>query len=544
MILPKRKKLFKKAFMKQKMEKPKSQTFEIAIAISLIMMIIFLLSAIFSLKPSFFLGSVFFEYTDKDSDYVNDMTEAKIGTDVLSDDTDRDGLTDGEEVNTYGTNPFEKDTDLDKMPDEVEIIWGSDPLNRRSVPRDIEDRDFDGDGLTDKEEETYHTDKAKKDTDNDNLTDGEEVNTLKTNPIDRDTDRDGLSDGGEVRWGLNPLDFDTDNDGKSDREEIYEYETNPFIGDPKQERGTVFKPLSMLKFQQEPIEPVEPEPVAPKPPKPMKPNEFPIICNYHPMNAIDSDSDTVPDEMEKFFATDPFNYDTDGDKFSDGDEIRNGYDPKVPVPKTLLFKDLKEEWQRQAIGELAYIVAIEGRLDTILDIEPKLRRNFEPDKYITRAEFLKIVLSLLQYICDEKLEPSENMYVDLRNTDWYYNIILLATKLDLIRGYPDHTIHANEYINRSEVAKIITLFTGLHRFEPIAITRDFTDVNINDWAYHFINILHERNIISGFADGSFHPYQPVTRAEAFQMLGKSFHFANDKLFRKLGEMENKSTIDN
>lgn len=45
---------------------------------------------------------------------------------------------------------------------------------------------------------------------------------------------------------------------------------------------------------------------------------------------IDTDHDGLTDDMEKIMGTDPFNKDSDGDGFIDGEEVRNGYDPLGP----------------------------------------------------------------------------------------------------------------------------------------------------------------------------------------------------------------------
>ncbi len=46
----------------------------------------------------------------------------------------------------------------------------------------------------------------------------------------------------------------------------------------------------------------------------------------------DSDQDGLSDEEEKMYKSDPFNRDTDGDGYSDGAEIKSGYDPLKPAP--------------------------------------------------------------------------------------------------------------------------------------------------------------------------------------------------------------------
>ncbi|MEK7529792.1 MAG: hypothetical protein AAB570_02615 [Patescibacteria group bacterium] len=59
--------------------------------------------------------------TDEDLDGLTRGEEAALGTDGAAFDTDRDGLSDGEEVNVYKTNPLERDTDGDGYADGEEV---------------------------------------------------------------------------------------------------------------------------------------------------------------------------------------------------------------------------------------------------------------------------------------------------------------------------------------------------------------------------------------------------------------------------------------
>ena len=76
-------------------------------------------------------------------------------------------------------------------------------------------RDTDRDGLSDGDEvRRYHTDPRKRDTDRDGLSDGDEVRRYHTNPRRPDTDHDGLTDSAEVgRYRTDPRKRDTDRDG-------------------------------------------------------------------------------------------------------------------------------------------------------------------------------------------------------------------------------------------------------------------------------------------------------------------------------------------
>jgi len=59
---------------------------------------------------------------DSDGDGLTDVREVEIGTDPFDPDTDRDGLTDGDEVNRYTTNPLNADTDWDGLSDGDEVL--------------------------------------------------------------------------------------------------------------------------------------------------------------------------------------------------------------------------------------------------------------------------------------------------------------------------------------------------------------------------------------------------------------------------------------
>lgn len=82
-----------------------------------------------------------------------------------------------------------------------------------------EDKDTDGDGLSDLEEAKLGTDVLKADSDSDGLTDFAEVKIYQTDPLKSDTDGDGFSDGDEVKNGYDPT--------KSGGAKLFEIPTTP-----------------------------------------------------------------------------------------------------------------------------------------------------------------------------------------------------------------------------------------------------------------------------------------------------------------------------
>lgn len=71
---------------------------------------------------------------DSDGDGLPDAAELLAGSNPSQADSDRDGLSDVDEVYRYGTNPANPDTDGDGWPDGLEVAAGTDPRDPSSQP--------------------------------------------------------------------------------------------------------------------------------------------------------------------------------------------------------------------------------------------------------------------------------------------------------------------------------------------------------------------------------------------------------------------------
>jgi hypothetical protein len=88
--------------------------------------------------------------------------------------------------------------------------------------------DSDRDGLTDGDESLYGADPSNPDSDFDGLLDGKEIWVYGTVPWNWDSDGDSVGDARELfETFTNPLAADSDGDGYSDSEELYSYSTDP-----------------------------------------------------------------------------------------------------------------------------------------------------------------------------------------------------------------------------------------------------------------------------------------------------------------------------
>ncbi len=106
-------------------------------------------------------------------------------------------------------------------------------------------KDSDDDGLTDAYEKQAGTDPANRDTDRDNLPDGYEAVMIKTNPLLADSDADGLSDAFEIPSGLDPNSPDSDRDGHLDGSLAADWQDDDRDGlDNKLEEAAGFNPTA------------------------------------------------------------------------------------------------------------------------------------------------------------------------------------------------------------------------------------------------------------------------------------------------------------
>ncbi|MDD4271940.1 MAG: L,D-transpeptidase family protein [Patescibacteria group bacterium] len=90
-----------------------------------------------------------------------------------SQDSDRDGVPDEDEINIYRTDPSRADTDDDGYNDWLELNKGFSPHNPKAT--ELENNDIDNDGLSDRMELNFHTNLNNPDTDGDGFKDGDEV---------------------------------------------------------------------------------------------------------------------------------------------------------------------------------------------------------------------------------------------------------------------------------------------------------------------------------------------------------------------------------
>jgi hypothetical protein len=168
------------------------------------------------------------------------------------------------------------------------------------------------------------------------------------------------------------------------------------------------------------------------------------------------------------------------------------------------FPDLSGSWAASAVMALKGQGIISGYPDG----------NFHPSDRVTRAE-MAAMLAAAKHLADL---PGAAGFSDVPSSYWANGAIRAAKAAGYLQGYPDGSFRPEQGVTRAEAAVMLEkAFPS--RGSGQAGSTGFTDVGSSFWAAGAIDGLKLARI-SGYPDGSFHPNEIVTRAEAAVMLDK------------------------
>ncbi len=185
--------------------------------------------------------------------------------------------------------------------------------------------------------------------------------------------------------------------------------------------------------------------------------------------------------------------------------------PKPEDPgKAVSLADIKGHWAENVIEELVATYAIKGYPDG----------TFKPDKGISRAEFVTIVVKAFQLS-----EKNGKVFEDTAN-HWAQNSITTAAAHGIVSGYSDNAFGPDDLITREQMAVMIVKAAKLAETQK---GKTFADGNkISAWARDAVATASANNIISGYPDNTFGPQNNATRAESATVIIKSLELASKK----------------
>lgn len=147
--------------------------------------------------------------------------------------------------------------------------------------------------------------------------------------------------------------------------------------------------------------------------------------------------------------------------------------------------------------------------------------SYKPENAVTRAEFLKLLVTLL---CDEMFTPDGAMFKDVPGDEWYSKYIASS----IVYGFIDlkdygETFGPDEPITRREVAKIINKALQVESGKYQTPYADTADPNI---VALYGLCLMQGSIDPATGDRLFYPDTEITRAETAAVVLRIFKLAS------------------
>ncbi|MCJ1908254.1 S-layer homology domain-containing protein [Planococcus ruber] len=112
---------------------------------------------------------------------------------------------------------------------------------------------------------------------------------------------------------------------------------------------------------------------------------------------------------------------------------------------------------------------------------------------------------------------------DLPKSHGFYDEMTYLVNKGVISGYEDGTIKPDKVVTRAEAAIMIG---KLKNFKGTQTSTNFKDVSKSQKASGFIAEAAKAGFISGYPDGTFKPYAPITRGDMSIILDRTFNIFN------------------
>lgn len=122
----------------------------------------------------------------------------------------------------------------------------------------------------------------------------------------------------------------------------------------------------------------------------------------------------------------------------------------------------------------------------------------------------------------EEIRPAaqETLFSDVKADSKYFDSLAFLKKDGVISGFSDNSFRPYQELKRAELIKTIV---SAKKFFPLALNYNscFKDVG-NEWYAPAVCFAKDKEWIRGYADGSFHPLETLTKAESLKIILEAF----------------------
>ncbi len=149
---------------------------------------------------------------------------------------------------------------------------------------------------------------------------------------------------------------------------------------------------------------------------------------------------------------------------------------------------------------------------------------FNPDRNITREEFLKMIVTAFGLL-DKNATAS---FSDVPSDAWYYPYVASGVKYGIIMGNSDGTFGTGTQISRQDMAVMMERVLEKLGYPDSENKSDFfADYNsISDYAKNAVVNMQNLGILNGMGNNMFMPNNPATRAQSAKVIYELMKLCN------------------
>ena len=184
---------------------------------------------------------------------------------------------------------------------------------------------------------------------------------------------------------------------------------------------------------------------------------------------------------------------------------------ETPIPEDKKYNSFTDidsvPWAKESIK---YLVDKNILVGTSVD-------TFEPDRAITREEFIKMLTKAFKI---EDATATTN-FTDVNEGSWYYQYVSAAYGKGIVKGIDSDNFGVGRPITREQVCTIIYRAVEMLsiKMENMRNGAEFTDKDkIASYAQSAVDSLYNAGIIDGMDDNTFKPDEKTTRAMAAKII--------------------------
>lgn len=148
-------------------------------------------------------------------------------------------------------------------------------------------------------------------------------------------------------------------------------------------------------------------------------------------------------------------------------------------------------------------------------------------KFLATAVTAAVAVSAVVAVPQTGDAASKTKFSDMKEGTYFYNPVMQLVERNVISGFPDGTFRANDSVTRGQAAKIIALSLDLD-VENVK-NPGFKDVKPTDWYYGPVAALANAGIINGISKDTFDPAGTLSRAEMAKIIVKAYNLKEEPL---------------